>query len=156
MRAPNEVIEIAAARSSADVAAVKALILAYAEFLKVDLCFQSFAEEMATFPAFYDLLLLAKVGGAPAACVALKNLGGDVCEMKRLFAYPEHRGLKLGETLSMRLIAEARERGFRVMRLDSLKRLGHALALYRRLGFVETPAYYDNPLPEVVFMELRL
>ena len=44
-----------------DVAAVKALFRAYAEWLGVDLCFQGFDEEMADFPSTYDVLLLGQV-----------------------------------------------------------------------------------------------
>ena len=127
-------VDIAIATSAADVAAVKALVIEYAEFLKEDLCFQSFDEELRTFPAFYEFLLLAKVEGAPAACIALKALESGVCEMKRLYARPAFRGLRLGETLSTRLIDEARRRRYTLMRLDTPQRLTDAVALYRRIG----------------------
>ena len=42
------------------------------------------------------------------------------------------------------------------MRLDSLASLKEAAALYRSLGFVEISPYCFNPLPDAVFMELRL
>ena len=149
-------IEILAARAPDDVRAVKSLVIEYADFLKEDLCFQGFEEEIGTFPVSYELLLLAKVGGAPAACIALKALEDGVCEMKRLYARPAFRGRRLGEKLSIRLIEEARRRDYRVMRLDTLERLKDAIALYRRLGFTETKAYYENPLSKVMFMELPL
>ena len=149
-------IEIIEAKSEADVAAVKMLFRDYAAFLKVDLCFQDFEKEMETFPNFYELLLLARVDGAAAAAVGLKDLGEGVCEMKRLYARPNFQGLGLGRRLCDALISEARRRGFRVMRLDTLKRLTKALSLYRNYGFVEIDKYYENPEEDVVYMELPL
>ena len=34
--------------------------------------------------------------------------------------------------------------------------MDNAIALYTCLGFRETPPYYDNPIPNAYFMELRL
>ena len=149
-------IEIIAATADNDVAAVKALFEDYAAFLNVDLCFQDFGREMATFPDFYRLLLLARVDGAAAAAVGLKDLGEGACEMKRLYARPAFQGLGLGRALCDELIERARQYGFRKMRLDTLKRLERAVALYRRYGFVEIDKYYDNPENDVIYMELDL
>lgn len=149
-------IDIIEATSKADVADVKQIFFEYAEFLKVDLCFQDFEQEMKTFPAFYQLLLLARVDGAAAAAVGLKDLGEGVSEMKRLYARPEFQGLGLGTRLCDALINQARERGFKTMRLDTLKRLEIAISMYRKYGFVEIDKYYDNPESDVVYMELTL
>ena len=42
------------------------------------------------------------------------------------------------------------------MRLDTLRRLTEAMALYKALGFERVVPYYDNPLPDVVYWELAL
>ena len=149
-------IEIIEAKNEADVAAVKLLFRDYASFLKVDLCFQGFDEEMATFPKFYEFLLLARVNGSAAAAVGLKDLGDGVCEMKRLYARPTFQGLGLGRRLCQLLIEKAQALGYKSMRLDTLVRLESALSLYRKLGFVEIEQYYDNPEEGVVYMELVL
>ncbi|MHA7871623.1 MAG: GNAT family N-acetyltransferase [Hyphococcus sp.] len=150
------VVEIIEASSPDDVAAVKKLFLEYAEFLNVDLCFQGFDKEMETFPDIYAVLFLARVDGEAAAAIGLKDLGDRVCEMKRLYARPQYQGLGLGGRLCDRLIDEARARGFRTMRLDTLERLETAVALYRKRGFVEIEQYCDNPEDDVIYMELAL
>ena len=83
-------------------------------------------------------------------------LSETVCEMKRLYVRPPWRGVGLGRRLANAIVAEARNMGFARMRLDTLARLEAARALYASMGFVDIPAYYDNPLDGVLFMELRL
>ena len=42
------------------------------------------------------------------------------------------------------------------MKLDTLKRLGAAIELYKTYGFTTTQPYYANPLGDVVYMEKDL
>jgi len=53
-------------------------------------------------------------------------------------------------------MAEARKRGYKKIRLDSLPVMKEAQALYRSLGFREIGAYRLNPVEGAVFMELDL
>ncbi len=76
--------------------------------------------------------------------------------MKRLYVAPAARGTGAGRALALAAIEHARERGFSVMRLDTLPTMAEAAALYSSLGFVEVERYNDNPAPGVRFMELRL
>ena len=102
------------------------------------------------------MLLLARAGSAIAGVVGMWPLSETVCEMKRLYVRPPWRGLGLGRRLANEIVAEARNAGFTRMRLDTLAGLEAARALYASMGFVEIPAYNDNPLDGVLFMELRL
>lgn len=79
-----------------------------------------------------------------------------VCEMKRLFVREKFRGQKIGRMLAENIIADAKEIGYQTMRLDTLQRMEIARSLYTKLGFTVIPAYYNNPLDEVVYMELKL
>jgi ribosomal protein S18 acetylase RimI-like enzyme len=76
--------------------------------------------------------------------------------MKRLYIRPAHRGAGLGRLFVERIVTEARDIGYRAMRLDTLQNMTAAQNLYRRLGFRDIPAYYPNPLPGVVYLELDL
>lgn len=123
----------------------------------------AFEKELASLPDKYapptGRLLLATVDGAPAGCVALREIDADACEMKRMFVYPEYHGRGVGRALGEAVIDAARTAGYRVMRLDTSIRQAEAQALYRRLGFQNTAPYYE--LPEelrswLVFMELPL
>jgi ribosomal protein S18 acetylase RimI-like enzyme len=76
--------------------------------------------------------------------------------MKRLYVRPDFLAQGIGRQLARTVIVAARQAGYDLMCLDTLERLEPALALYQDLGFVRRSAYYENPLPEVVYLELEL
>lgn len=101
-------------------------------------------------------LYLARCGGAPAGCIALRKLDEASCEMKRLYVRPEFRGHQIGSLLIQRLIDDAREIGYRQMLLDTLPFLQSAIRLYRQFGFYGIPCYNDSPLEQTLFLRLDL
>jgi putative acetyltransferase len=154
-------MKIFQAQSPADIESIRKLFLEYAAGLEIDMCFQNFEQELKDLPGYYAApagrLLLAREGETEAGCIALRPLKDSVCEMKRLFVRPSHRGLGLGGQLVATLIAAAREIGYAHMRLDSLPgKMDAAIVLYRSLGFREIPPYYHNPLAGALYMELAL
>jgi len=157
---PLQAVHITRATSAEDIAALRALFQEYAAWLRVDLCFQGFAEELATLPGRYaaprGCLLLAIIDDQIAGCVALRRVDERTCEMKRLFVRDNARGRGLGRALAQRVIAEARSAGYTTMVLDTLPFMQSAARLYEALGFKRRAAYYHSPFPETVFMELQL
>jgi len=149
------------AESSAQIAQVHELFLEYANSLGFSLCFQNFDQELANLPGEYapptGRLLLAEFEGHLAGCVALHRLQSGICEMKRLYLRPAFRGKGLGRRLAQRIIHEAREAGYRTIRLDTVEpAMRDAVAMYRRLGFNEIAPYCENPMPGALYMELSL
>jgi putative acetyltransferase len=153
-------ISIEQVTAGVDLAEVRALFEDYAASLGFELCFQGFAEELAGLPGAYappsGRLLLARVLGAPAGCVALRALSAEACEMKRLYVRPTFRGTGLGRQLAEAVIAEARASGYAALRLDTLATMASARALYGSLGFQPIAAYRLNPVPGAEFLELPL
>lgn len=145
---------------AADLEAVRALFLEYEHAIGVQLCFQGFEAELAGLPGDYappaGRLFLATVDGRTAGCVALRALEPGTCEMKRLYVRPEFRGLRLGKRLAVQCIEAGREIGYTTMRLDTLPSMREAIALYRKLGFVDTEPYRYNPVEGELYMQLDL
>ncbi len=152
--------EFITALTEEDYREARTLLREYEAEIEVDLCFQGFEEELETLERVYGppggVLFLLREGERTAGCVALKDLGGGVCEMKRLFLRPGFRGNGLGRECAERIVQTAREKGYAAMRLDTLPAMRPAIALYRSMGFRETAQYTENPLEGALFMELRL
>ena len=156
-------MEIVTAQSKRDLDAIKTLFKEYEAFLNVDLQFQKFDQELENLPGKYappsGVLLLAKEAERFLGCGAIRRFGKPqdrICEMKRLYVRPSGRGLGIGRQIAQRLIKDSIRLGYRVMILDTLKRLKAATHLYRDLGFVPTEPYYHNPLPDVLYWKLDL
>lgn len=146
-------IEISLAYS--DLETIKVLFQEYSTMLKVDLEFQDYEKELKNLPGKYALpegrLYLANYNGEAAGCIALRKLKNGYCEIKRLYVRPNYRGHKLGEYLMQIVIAEAEKLGYKKIYLDTLISLKSAVKLYRKMDFYEIPAYYNNPLENVLY-----
>lgn len=99
----------------------------------------------------------------------LKRLTPSVAEIQRMYVQPQVRGVGAGRALLQQLLLDAREIGYDAVRLESLKFLSAAHALYKSAGFVEITPYAENSMTNyqpgdtldkyrssAVFMELRL
>ena len=110
------------AAGARDMRIARTMFEEYQASIGVDLCFQNFAQELATLPGAYapprGRLLLAGSTRSPLGCVALRPLprpatAGSIGEVKRLYVRPQTRGTGLGRSLVETLLADARAIGYR-------------------------------------------
>ena len=150
-------IEVVPAKSTEHIAIVRELFREYAASLGIDLCFQNFEEELATLPGNYapprGRLLLAKVDEQIAGCIALRPMGNEAAEVKRLYVPPAFRRRGIGKMLVARVLDEARQMGYRVVRLDTLREMHNAKALYATFGFKEVAPYREGQPEGIRYFE---
>ncbi len=136
------------------------LISSQGEEVKACLASQHYEEEIRDLQAKYGppagRLYLALAEGEAAGCAALTGNGEDYCEIKRVYVREKFRGMQIGRRLAEKIIREAREAGYRYMRLDTFLFMKSAIRLYEKLGFYYIGRYNDNPAAGAVFMELDL
>jgi GNAT superfamily N-acetyltransferase len=167
-------VVITQAESAEQIDQVRALMAEYLDFLRREVDTDvpdmdtlppvaGFIQEIADLPGKYappdGRLLLAAVDGEPAGCVAFHKLEDGVCEVKRLWARPKFRGMKVGRRLVEALIGEARSAGYRTMLLSTVDKLVEARTLYSAVGFKVTEPYFDGPeemMAHEIFMRLEL
>jgi ribosomal protein S18 acetylase RimI-like enzyme len=153
-------MHIRIAGSAEDLGLVRKLFREYQNSLGIDLCFQDFDNELAQLPGKYQppegRLYLAFEGEQAAGCAGLRKIEEGVCELKRLYVRPLHRGRGMGWRLTIQAVNDAREIGYGRMRLDTLPSMGRAQELYRNLGFKPIVPYTDNPVEGALFLELKL
>jgi GNAT superfamily N-acetyltransferase len=99
----------------------------------------------------------------------LKRITPSVAEIQRMYVQPHVRGVGAGRLLLQQLLSDAQAIGYEAVRLESLKFLSAAHALYKSVGFTEITPYADNGMTKyqprdtmdryrssAVFMELHL
>lgn len=153
-------VKLIRVQSEQELAAAKLLFREYADSLGFNLDFQDFDEELARLPGEYGppdgRLRLAVCDTAVAGCIGVRRLEGEICEMKRLYVRPPFRRRGIGRMLARAGIRDARDLGYRVIRLDTIPAMEAATELYRSLGFSEIEPYRYNPLPGAIYMQLVL
>jgi DNA-binding MarR family transcriptional regulator/GNAT superfamily N-acetyltransferase len=91
---------------------------------------------------------VAYLHGEAVGCGAVKHHAGRAAEIKRMWIAPDARGLGLGRRLLETLEACAVAGGARVAHIETSAVLVEALCLYRSAGWVEVPAFNDEPFAD--------
>ena len=100
---------------------------------------------------------LIRVNGVPAGCGAVKLVGSEYAEVKRMYVRPQFRGIGLGKLMLRHLSDYTQARGIELLRLETGIHQPAALGFYERSGFRLIPPfgeYREDPLSR--FYEKRL
>ncbi len=143
-------ISVTGAETPADLDAFRGLVRSFVRWAMATIAksdnpavFAGLEDELAGLPGRYGPprggMVLARLDGLPAGCVAFFDRGEDVMEIKRMFVRPEARGQRIGQAMLDRLLSDARAMGHRHGLLWSHHSMHAAHAVYRRAGFREVP-----------------
>lgn len=144
----------------AEVEEVRRLVLEYASAHADTPGVEHMHADAAALPGPYTPprggLWLARTGEVGVGCVALRPLDDAMAEVKRMYVDPAARGQGVGRALMETLIAGARARGYRTIRLGTLEEMTAAQGLYHSLGFRPIERYRPDELIHTRFYELSL
>ena len=90
-------------------------------------------------------MVVAYLRAEPVGCGALKLTAPHTIDIKRMWLHESARGLGLGRRLLHELEQRAARLGAHTTRLETSDLLHEAVALYRSSGYVEVPAFNDEP-----------
>jgi putative acetyltransferase len=103
------------------------------------------------------VFLVARRGAEVVGCGALVDHAGQYGELKRMYVRPQCRGTGVGRAILAELVARARSRPLRHLRLETGITQPEALALYERAGFRRRGPFGGHGAdPLSLFMELDL
>jgi GNAT superfamily N-acetyltransferase len=92
-------------------------------------------------------IVLAVRGDRACGIGCLKRIGPATAELKRMYVEPAERGSGVGRRILERLLEAAEAAGYERVRLDSVRFMTAAHAMYRRAGFVEIEQYPESEIP---------
>jgi GNAT superfamily N-acetyltransferase len=103
-------------------------------------------EEHAFYSQYNKIDLLQHVivayhADVPSGCGAIKKLGPEVMEVKRMYTLPEKRGLGIASGILKRLENWSIELNCFQCRLETGKKQPEAISLYTKSGYIFIPNY---------------
>ena len=90
--------------------------------------------------------------GEICGCGGIRKFSDEIAELKRLYISQKCRRAGFGRALCASAIEDARNFGYKFLRLDTTMKSQAALALFKKLGFYEIARYNSDPFAEI-FME---
>jgi len=158
MSAPDSAPEISIAREdprTPDVAAlVDDLNALMIELYRPDMCHLLDVERLAKDDVDF---MVARQDGAVLGCGAIVPLDDGTCEVKRMWTAPRARGQGVARAIVHALEAQARQRSYTALRLETGVKQPEAIGLYRSEGFSERGSFAGYPeSDDHLFMEKPL
>ena len=107
-------------------------------------------------------LLVARLDDTPVGVGALKPVDETTAEIKRMYVRPQAQGIGVGRAILARLVLDARAERYTTIRLETLRLMTRAQAMYHAFGFVEVPSFDGSEVantvlePCTIFMQLDL
>jgi GNAT superfamily N-acetyltransferase len=92
--------------------------------------------------------LVARLDGVAVGCGGLSRLESETAEVRRMYVAPGARRRGISRAILERLLATARELGYRRARLETGNRQHEAIGLYQAAGFSRIPCwgpFVDDP-----------
>jgi GNAT superfamily N-acetyltransferase len=100
----------------------------------------------ADFAAPHGAFLVGFLDSEPVCAGGIKRLDADAAEIKRMYVVPGARRRGLARMLLAALEEAARQRGYRIVRLDTGPLQPHAMALYASAGYTQIDNFNANPV----------
>lgn len=96
-------------------------------------------------------LVITLPSGGPDSDETVVGCGGiapldpekGICELKKLFLHPDHRGSGLGKALTQKCLTFANAVGYQHCYLDTLSSMKRAISIYEKFGFEHLDAPID-------------
>jgi GNAT superfamily N-acetyltransferase len=147
-------------QTATHLADIKDLLWEYGVIRNFDAALGDYKSEIKNLPGEYGppggCIVIAYLDNDAAGCVAYRNLGNSICEMKRLYVKDSFRRQGIGQFLIKTIIYESKEAGYKQMMLDTHPWMKSARKLYLEEGFTETDPYNNNPTQGIRFFKLDL
>jgi molybdopterin-guanine dinucleotide biosynthesis protein A/predicted GNAT family acetyltransferase len=105
---------------------------------------------------YYRALWVALLDGDVVGSIALRDVGGNTLELKRMYLRAASRGRGAGRRLLTTALDWARANGAATIRLDTTEAMQAARALYEVTGFVRVPGDAPRQGQQRLLYELRL
>lgn len=123
---------------------------------------EEFDAELRTILSSRGRLLIGTLDRTHVGVGTLKPVDDDIAEIKRMFVRPSSQGFGIGRAILDGLLEHATTTGFTTVRLETLRFMTEARALYARAGFATTEPFVGSEAantvlePFTIYMELHL
>lgn len=126
--------------SNADIPAIQELVFSVLKEYELEPDPETTDADLADIQASYfdnggRFDVLVNDGGDIVGTVGLFSLSSDICELRKMYLHPAHRGRGHGKRILDFSIQNALNMGFKRVILETASVLKEAIVLYERFGF---------------------